>query len=252
MEKAKVLTSVIVVFPRVYKVIGLSFPLLLPDAGLSEFVSAGEARGNTFGSHATRHARNSAPCRGGGPHGITRTRQRGGGGQPGRREQPLPVAMFPPGQIHPPTGPSLNHGGAPFFFGGGAVRCPPPPPVMGNAAHFWGGGQQAVMCPPPPPVIGSGAHVWGGGQHPIPQTSSSGGAFFREGGSTPRVTLVSVHDSGGRRDAILYFSADGNAGAGKRTGSSNHEKPHNSSAGQVRSGPVSAPGAAVMSRLQKS
>jgi len=38
--------------------------------------------------------------------------------------------------------------------------------------------------------------------------------------------------------------------AGKRTGSSNHEKPHNSSAGQVRSGPVSAPGAAVMSRLQ--
>ena len=38
--------------------------------------------------------------------------------------------------------------------------------------------------------------------------------------------------------------------AGKRTGSSNHEKPHNSSAGQVRSGPVSVPGAAVMSRLQ--
>jgi len=38
--------------------------------------------------------------------------------------------------------------------------------------------------------------------------------------------------------------------AGKRTGSSNHEKPHNLSAGQVRSGPVSAPGAAVMSRLQ--
>ena len=38
--------------------------------------------------------------------------------------------------------------------------------------------------------------------------------------------------------------------AGKRTGSSNHEKPHNLSAGQVRSGPVSAPGVAVMSRLQ--
>ena len=34
--------------------------------------------------------------------------------------------------------------------------------------------------------------------------------------------------------------------AGKRTGSSNHEKPHNSSAGQVRNGPVLAPGAAVM------
>ena len=31
MEKAKVLTSVIVVFLRVYKVIGLSFPLLLPE-----------------------------------------------------------------------------------------------------------------------------------------------------------------------------------------------------------------------------
>ena len=39
--------------------------------------------------------------------------------------------------------------------------------------------------------------------------------------------------------------------AGKRTGSSNHEKKNNNSnAGQVRSGPVSAPGAAVMSRLQ--
>ena len=37
---------------------------------------------------------------------------------------------------------------------------------------------------------------------------------------------------------------------GKCTGSSNHEKPHNSSAGQVRSGPVSAPEAAVMPRLQ--
>ena len=86
------------------------------DARLSEFVSAGEARENAFGAHSTRHAWNSAPCRGGGPHGITRPRQRGGGGQPGRREQPSPVAMFPPGQIHPPTGPSLNHGGAPFFF----------------------------------------------------------------------------------------------------------------------------------------
>ena len=31
MEKARVLTSVIVVFLRVYKVIGLSFPLLLPE-----------------------------------------------------------------------------------------------------------------------------------------------------------------------------------------------------------------------------
>jgi len=79
------------------------------DARLSEFVSAGEARGNAFGAPATRHAWNSAPCRGGGPYGITRPRQRGGGGQPGRREQPSPVAMFPPGQIHSPTGPSLIH-----------------------------------------------------------------------------------------------------------------------------------------------
>ena len=31
MEEAKVLTSFIVVFPRVYKVIGLPFPLLLPE-----------------------------------------------------------------------------------------------------------------------------------------------------------------------------------------------------------------------------
>jgi len=37
---------------------------------------------------------------------------------------------------------------------------------------------------------------------------------------------------------------------GKRTGSSNHEKNNNLNAGQVRSGPVSAPGAAVISRLQ--
>ena len=187
------------------------------DARLTEFVSAGEAPGSTFGAHATRHARNSVPWRGSGPHGITRPRQRGGGGQPGRREQPSPVAMFPPGvgrirlpsQIHPPMGPSLNHGGAPFFFGGGAARCPPPPPVMGSGAHFWGGGQQAAMCPPPQTAMGSGAHAWGGGQHPIAPTSSSGGALFREGGSTPSVSLVSVHDSGGRRDAVLCFSADG-------------------------------------------
>ena len=113
------------------------------------------------------------------------------------------------GPIHPPTGPSLNHGGAPFFLGGGAARwrrgaawCPPPPPVMGSVAHFWGGGQQAAMCPPPQTAMGSGAHVWGGGQHPIAPTSS-----------TPSVSLVSVHDSGGRRDAALYFSEDGNAGA---------------------------------------
>ena len=38
--------------------------------------------------------------------------------------------------------------------------------------------------------------------------------------------------------------------ASKRTGSSNHEKPHNSNDGQVRSGPVPASGAAVMSCLQ--
>ena len=38
--------------------------------------------------------------------------------------------------------------------------------------------------------------------------------------------------------------------ANNRTGSSNHEKPHNSNAGQVRSDPVSASGAAVISRLQ--
>jgi len=66
------------------------------DARLTEFVSAGEAPGSTLGAHATRHAWNSAPWRGGGPHGITWPRQRGGW-QPGRREQPSPVAMFPPG-----------------------------------------------------------------------------------------------------------------------------------------------------------
>ena len=38
--------------------------------------------------------------------------------------------------------------------------------------------------------------------------------------------------------------------ANNRTGSSNHEKPHNSNAGQVRSDPVSASGAVVISRLQ--
>jgi len=38
--------------------------------------------------------------------------------------------------------------------------------------------------------------------------------------------------------------------ANNRTGSSNHEKPHKSNAGQVRSEPVSASGATVISRLQ--
>ena len=38
--------------------------------------------------------------------------------------------------------------------------------------------------------------------------------------------------------------------ASNRTGSSNHEKPHKSNAGQVRSEPVSASGAAVISPVQ--
>ena len=69
-----------------------------------------------------------------------------------------------------------------------------------------------------------------------------------------RVSRVNAADCHGPLNVVqfsifvLVELAWGNAG--KRTGSSNNERPHNSSAGQVRSGPVSAPGAAVMSRLQ--
>jgi len=147
---------------------GIGSPM---DAILPEFVSAGRGPGSTFGAHAPRHAWNSGSWRRAGPRGITWPRQRGGGGQPGRREH-LRLSS----RIHPPTGSPLNHGGAPFFLRGGGARCPPPPPVLGSGAHFWGGGQQAAIFPPPPPVMGSGAHAFGGGQHPTPPTSNSGGA----------------------------------------------------------------------------
>ena len=90
---------------------GIGSPM---DAILPEFVSAGRGPGSTFGAHAPRHAWNSGSWRRAGPRGITWPRQRGGGGQPGRREH-LRLSS----RIHPPTGSPLNHSGAPYLFGGG-------------------------------------------------------------------------------------------------------------------------------------
>ena len=82
-----------------------------------------------------------------------------------------------------------------------------------RSALLGGGGQQAAMCPPPPPAMGSGTHAWGGWAAPdSADKQQRRGSFSRGGRNAKRIPGVGARRRG-RRDAALYFSADGSAGA---------------------------------------
>ena len=83
-----------------------------------------------------------------------------------------------------------------------------PDPAHGYQRRRWRE-LQTAMCPPPPPVMGSGAHALGVGSTRLRRRAAAAGFLFKRGAQRQahRCTM-----QGGRRDASLYFSADGGVG----------------------------------------